>query len=160
MAGRTKSVEIADRDGHEPIGRLINLTAKAMRSHYDLVMTEAGSTFAFWTVLAVLETRGPMIQRQLAELLSVEGPTLTRSLSMMEDQDLVARERTGEDRRAAMVRTTEAGHALFVKLRRAMAQANQALLDGVTAEELAGLRTGLARIRDNSRGAARRSRTR
>ncbi|GAA0538110.1 hypothetical protein GCM10010172_19250 [Paractinoplanes ferrugineus] len=160
MAGRTRDVDIADRDEQEPVGRLINLTAKAMRSHYDLVMAESGSTFAFWTVLAVLETRGPMIQRQLAESLSIEGPTLTRSLSMMEGQGLVARERTGEDRRATMVRTTAAGHALFVKLRRAMAEANRTLLDGVTAEELAGLRTSLTRIRDNSRAAGRRSRLR
>src|SRR5690349_11734412 len=75
---RTKeTVTVAKTSEEEPLGRLINLTAKAMRSHYDMQMAEAGSTFSTWTVLATLETRGPMIQRQLAAHLSVEGPTLT-----------------------------------------------------------------------------------
>jgi MarR family transcriptional regulator for hemolysin len=145
----------------EPLGRLINLTAKAMRSHFDLQMAEAGSTFSTWTVLATLEMRGPMIQRQLAAHLSVEGPTLTRSLAMMENLGLVERSRSGADRRATTVQTTDAGRALFIRLRAIMAQSTRTLLDGVTPEEMAVLRSALNRIRQNSRRAdARRHRAR
>lgn len=153
MATKSKAASVTPPETEEPLGRLINLTAKAMRSHFDVQMAEAGSTFATWTVLATLEMRGPMIQRQLAAHLSVEGPTLTRSLAAMESQGLVERNRSGDDRRATTVRTTDAGRALFVRLRAIMGQANRTLLDGVTPEETAVLRSALSRIRGNARRA-------
>lgn len=156
MATKKKAATVTPRDAEEPLGRLITLTAKAMRSHFDTQMAEAGSTFATWTVLATLETQGPMIQRQLAAHLSVEGPTLTRSLAAMESQGLVERNRSGDDRRATTVETTEAGRALFMRLRGIMAQATRTLLDGVTPEELAVLRSALNHIRENSHRAGTR----
>lgn len=158
MATKTKAATVIHpkEPEEEPLGRLINLTAKAMRGHFDMQMAEAGSTFSTWTVLATLEMRGPMIQRQLAAHLSVEGPTLTRSLAAMESQGLVERNRSGADRRATTVQTTDAGRALFIRLRGIMAQSTRTLLDGVTPEEMAVLRTALNRIRDNSRRASAR----
>lgn len=158
MATKTKAATVTrtKEPEEEPLGRLINLTAKAMRSHFDTQMAEAGSTFATWTVLATLELRGPMIQRQLAAHLSVEGPTLTRSLAAMESLGLVERNRSGADRRATTVQTTDAGRALFVRLRGIMAQSTRTLLDGLTADETAVLRSALNRIRDNSRRAGAR----
>src|SRR5262245_34006451 len=156
VATKAKAATFAPLETEEPIGRLITLTSKAMRSHFDMQMAEAGSTFSTWTVLATLEMRGPMIQRQLAAHLSIEGPTLTRSLAAMESLGLVERTRSGDDRRATTVQTTAAGRALFAKLRGIMAQANRTLVDGLTPEETAVLRKALNRIRENSRTASAR----
>ena len=98
-----RAVEVT---GKHTLGGRLNFAAKAMRGYVDHHLSAAGSSFAVWTALFALNAKGPLIQRELAELLNVEGPTLTRHLARMEAQGLVERRRMSADRRAAVVRLT------------------------------------------------------
>src|ERR1700691_299526 len=59
------------------VGPHLRIAAKSARMLLERHLTQAGASFGTWTVLAVLESAGPMIQRVLAASLGIEGPTLT-----------------------------------------------------------------------------------
>jgi MarR family transcriptional regulator, transcriptional regulator for hemolysin len=128
-------------DVRHTVGRLLSFAAKAARGDVEHRLSAAGSGFAVWTALYALRAKGPLIQRELAALLNVEGPTLTRRLARMEAQGLVERHRTSADRRAAEVRLTPAGEAAYDRLASLVAASGATLLRGFSpreAEEFAG----------------------
>lgn len=131
------------------VGRQLHLTSKAARAFLTGRLAEVGATFGVWSILANLHTYGPMIQRELAARLSIEGPTLTRYLTQMDADGLVSRARNAEDRRAATVAITEAGQARYRKLEAVAVQGHAQLLDGFTDAEAAQLRDMLTRIERN-----------
>jgi MarR family transcriptional regulator for hemolysin len=135
----------------ESIGRHLNLAAKSARAFHSQRLAEVGATFGTWTILASLHTVGPMIQRELAERLSIEGPTLTRHLVRMESGGLIRRERSTADRRAATVELTETGRRTYHRLAQIAVDGSAQLLRGFSADEVAQLREMLIRIQQNTR---------
>jgi MarR family transcriptional regulator for hemolysin len=101
----------------------------------------------------MLEGRGPMIQRVLAENLGIEGPTLTRHLDRLEELGLVRRDRSGADRRYALVSLTDSGRALYHELDAVAREANAQLLAGFSDAEIAVLKGMLRRLTSNAAGA-------
>jgi MarR family transcriptional regulator for hemolysin len=113
-------------------------------------LTQAGASFGTWTVLAVLENAGPMIQRVLAAALGIEGPTLTRHLDRLEELGLIRRNRDGADRRYALVELTPAGRTLCHELDTIARAANDELLSGFSEDETAQLKSMLQRLTRNA----------
>jgi MarR family transcriptional regulator for hemolysin len=132
------------------IGRHLHLTAKAARAFHARRLAEAGSSYGIWTVLASLRSGGPMIQRELAERMSIEGPTLARYLNAMESDGLIRRRRSETDRRAATVELTREGTATFRRLEKVALEGHAQLLRGFTADEVAALGDMLTRIERNT----------
>jgi MarR family transcriptional regulator for hemolysin len=123
-------------DDEHAVGRRLGRAAKAARAYHEQRLAAAGSSFATWTALFALRRRGPLIQRRLAELLGVEGPTLTRHLARMEAEGLVERRRTSEDRRAALVRLTERGEETYERLAGIVRAGADTLLRGFSEREV------------------------
>lgn len=134
----------------DSIGRHLFLASKAARTFHTHRLSTAGATFGVWTILAALRRGGPMIQRELAGRLSIEGPTLTRYLARMESDGLVHRTRSDHDRRAATVELTAAGEAAYRRLEAVAADGHRLLLRGFSAEETATLLDMLLRIERNA----------
>jgi MarR family transcriptional regulator, transcriptional regulator for hemolysin len=118
------------------LGRRLNFAAKSARSYLEQHLSDAGSSFAVWTALFALKAQGPLIQRELAEVLGVEGPTLTRHLARMEAEGLIERRRTSADRRAAIVHLTDAGEAMHERLSAIVSASGDIVLKGFTPEEI------------------------
>lgn len=135
------------------VGPHLRVAAKSARMLLERHLTQAGASFGTWTVLAVLEGAGPMIQRALAASLSIEGPTLTRHLDRLEELGLIRRNRDGADRRYALVELTPAGRTLCHELDAIARVANDELLSGFSEDETAQLKSMLQRLtRNASRG--------
>jgi MarR family transcriptional regulator for hemolysin len=118
------------------LGRQLNFAAKAARGYMEQHLATAGSSFAVWTALFALKAKGPLIQRELADMLGVEGPTLTRHLARMEAEGLIVRRRTSSDRRAAVVDMTDAGRQMFDRLSAVVSASGEHVLDGFSPEEI------------------------
>jgi MarR family transcriptional regulator for hemolysin len=136
------------------VGRHLTLAAKAARAFLEQLLNEAGASYGVWSVLAALTTSGPLIQRELAEHLSIEGPTLTRHLAQMERRGLVTRQRSNTDRRAATVALTEAGEQMWQRLTNVATDCHRQMIGDFTAEEIDALRGMLVRIQQNAQKAA------
>ena len=62
-------------------------------------------------ILHLLDTEGPILQRDLQARLGVKSGSLSEILSKLEREGLIARETDPRDRRRVIVRMTDAGRA-------------------------------------------------
>ena len=70
--------------------------------------TPQGVTSAHMPVLAVLEVE-PRTLSELAEIMSVSGPTMSNTITALETRGWIVRDRSAADRRLVHIALTEAG---------------------------------------------------
>jgi MarR family transcriptional regulator for hemolysin len=133
----------------EPIGLLLARTAKVVSRAFDDALTEAGGSLPTWLVLVSLNGQEHGAQRELAEAVGIEGPTLTHHLNRMEADGLVTRRRDPDNRRVHRVALTDEGEAAFRRLLRTVAAFDARLRAGFSDRELRALRGVLDRLRTN-----------
>jgi len=86
---------------------------RKLRSFFDARVAEKGLTLARARTLFALFRRGSLTQKELAEELEIETPTLVRLLDAMEKQNLIERRSDETDRRAKRIHMTQAGLKTF-----------------------------------------------
>jgi MarR family transcriptional regulator for hemolysin len=133
----------------EPIGLELARTAKAVSRAFDDALAELGASLPTWLVLVSLVAGRHGAQRDLAEAVGVEGPTLSHHLNRMEAAGLITRARDPANRRVHQVELTAAGQATFQRLVDPVTGFDQRLRRGFSDDELDGLRGLLARLRAN-----------
>ena len=133
-----------------PIGTLVSATAKLLTREFDAALAAVGGSRSTWLVLQSLKATGHRTQGELADAVGVRQPTLSHHLDGLERQGLVRRERTADNRRVQTVTVTEAGEALFLRLRRAAGAFDGRLRAGLDDVEVAELRRLLAQLAENA----------
>ena len=124
----------------EPIGLQLSRTAKLVSRAFDDALAEAGGSLPVWLVLVSLKSQTHGAQRQIAEEIGIEGPTLTHHLNKMETAGLVTRRRDPANRRVHQVELTPAGEELFVALLEKVVAFDQRIRDGLSERQLEQLR--------------------
>jgi len=132
-----------------PVGMNLARTAKAVTQAFDAAMVEAGGTLPVWVTLLSVKSRELANQRELAGMIGIQGATLTHHLNAMETQGLLTRRRDPDNRRVHQVVLTEAGEAMFEKLRLAAVAFDKRLRAGLDEAGLAEFAEVLARLRAN-----------
>src|SRR3954447_8418685 len=133
-----------------PIGLLVSATAKLLSREFDAALAAVGGSRPTWLVLLSLQTAGHRTQGELAGAAAIRQPTLSHHLDGLERDGLVRRERTADNRRVQRVTVTEAGEALFLRLRRAAGAFDGRLRAGLEDAEVAELRRLLAQLAENA----------
>ena len=110
--------------------------SRRWRTRLDERLRQTGLTQARWIVLLQLSRGGEMSQRDLAERIGVEGPTLVRVLDKLEDQGLVARRACEDDRRVKRIDLTPAARPVLDEITRISTQLRQELLADVPGAEI------------------------
>jgi len=136
--------------GDLPIGVLVARTAKALDRAFDDSLSAVGGSAATWLVLSSLKDGEHRTQGELAAAVGVRSPTLTHHLDRLARAGLVTRGPDPANRRVQRVALTEAGEALFVRLRRSAAAFDGRLKAGLDDDEIALLRRLLAQLVENS----------
>jgi MarR family transcriptional regulator for hemolysin len=137
-------------DAAEPIGLFVTRRGRELSRSFEAALAGAGSSLATWLVLTSLAGGMHQSQREIAEELGIEGPTLTHHLNRMEAAGFVTRERNPADRRAHDVTMTAAGNQAFRSLIAIAQDFDARLRIGFTDRELATLRRLLQRLVENS----------
>ena len=119
-----------------PIGLRLARTARVATQAFERAMTEAGGSASAWQVLLLIRSRRWGTQSALAEAMGVTGATLTHHLNAMESQGLVRRWRDDGNRRVQNVELTDAGTALFDRLRSVAVAHDARLRSGLSDEEI------------------------
>lgn len=132
-----------------PVGMNLARTAKAVTQAFDASMVEAGGTLPVWVTLLSVKSRELANQRELAGMIGIQGATLTHHLNAMETQGLLTRRRDPDNRRVHQVVLTEAGEAMFEKLRLAAVAFDKRLRAGLDEARLAEFAEVLAKLRAN-----------
>jgi MarR family transcriptional regulator for hemolysin len=108
-----------------------------------------GLDYPRWRVLAVLQEHSGATMGRLADLTSVDRTTLTRTLGLMEEARLVARQERESDRRSLVISLTPKGRRMFARILPLTLAETDRALTGFSSAEIAALRDRLKRIADN-----------
>lgn len=93
-------------------------TARAWRQGIDRQLKDLGVSQAGWmTIAMVAKATEPPSQKQLADLLGVEGPTVVAMVDRLVTAKMVVREASLLDRRVKLIRLTPAGDALYARVK-------------------------------------------
>lgn len=132
-----------------PIGMELSRTTKALAQAFDASLGEAGGSLPVWLTLLSIKSQASANQRELAGMIGIQGATLTHHLNAMEKQGLLTRRRDPANRRMHQVELTEAGEALFLRLRGVAVSFDRRLRAGITDERVDQLSVTLAALRAN-----------
>lgn len=142
-----------------PLGLTLAQTAKVVGRAFDDALAAAGGSTPVWLVLITLKTRPVSNQREIAEAVGIQGATLTHHLNAMESDGLLTRRRDPSNRRVHRVELTDAGEAMFHRLREAAVAFDRRLHGDLTDAEVSRFEHILARLRENVAGAGDRPAT-
>jgi MarR family transcriptional regulator for hemolysin len=105
-------------DMQERFSAALHNSARAWRQALDRRIKYLGVSQASWLTIAVIaRAKSPLSQSELADRLAVEGATMVAMTDRLVKAGLVRREPSATDRRIKRVVLTEAGAALFSKVK-------------------------------------------
>lgn len=121
----------------ERFGFVLSRLARSWRSHLDQRLASQGISYARWVTLIYLQRGGEgMQQKELADYMGIEAPTLVRTLDRLERLDLIERRPHPQDRRAKSVHLTEAACRDLEAFTEAASDIRADLLTGVSDADL------------------------
>jgi DNA-binding MarR family transcriptional regulator len=112
-------------------------------------MSERGASLWNWILLRQAVENARSSQRELADLMHIEPPTLVRHLDQLADEGLVERRRDERDRRVIRVSITAAGRRRLKELSQVQADFDQELRSLLSEHEIEVLGTTLMRIHEH-----------
>ncbi|ALG73182.1 MarR family transcriptional regulator [Azospirillum thiophilum] len=116
------------------------------------VLADSGfSTSAIAPLMLLAELGDGMRQRELADEMAVEGPSLVRLLDGLEVAGLLERREDSSDRRAKTLHMTDAGRNLLVQVNEALNDIRQRLIADATESDVEACYRVLAMIEANAK---------
>ncbi|QDB99427.1 MarR family winged helix-turn-helix transcriptional regulator [Mesorhizobium sp. 8] len=132
-----------------PIGMDLFRTTKVLSQAFEARLAEAGGGLPAWLTLLSVKSQASANQRELADMIGIQGATLTHHLNAMEKQGLLTRRRDPANRRVHRVELTDAGEALFLHLRDVAVAFDKQLRAGIPDDRIAQVAATLATFRAN-----------
>ncbi len=113
----------------EQLGFTLGETYRLWRGLLDKRLRPLGLSQASWLVLLHLSRRGDgKVQKELAEWLGIEGPTLVRQLDRMAKDGWIERRESVQDRRAKTVHLTKRARSVIQKINQVATKLRSELL--------------------------------
>ena len=139
-------------DFQNNIGFIVNKTAKAFVKALDSELREkVGVTVGQWKVMVMLINQDGLTQKEIAERLGLEGPTLIPIIDKMEKDDLVVRKVDPLDRRNNKIYRTEKANELWNEMLKCAVKVRQVSLKDIPEENIDITKNVLERVYQNLR---------
>lgn len=136
MSSDTARVWFVDRrPALPPIGLRLARVAHVVTEAFERAMADAGGSASAWQVLLLVRSEQWDTQSRMAQAMGITGATLTHHLNGLERQGLVRRWREDNNRRVQRAALTDAGEALFQRLRHVALRHDERLRSGLTDAE-------------------------
>lgn len=128
------------------IGRLLYLAHRATHDELDRRLEAHGASLWHWLLLRKASDAAGASQRELAERMGIEPPTLVRHLDKLTDEGLVERRTDPDDRRVVRVVVTPAGRQRLAELHPVVHELDEELRGILTKRDVEVLTRALPRI--------------
>lgn len=109
---------------------------RKLRAAFDALVREHGMTLSRARVFRKLSRRDGINQRELADELELETPTLVRILDAMEAQNFIERRAALSDRRAKQIFMTESGKVVAADVEALATGVRGDILEGISDEDV------------------------
>ena len=133
---------------------LLTILGEQSSRHIRDVLAEHGLKPRQLRILDLLADRGPIGQRELAELMGIDHSVLVNLLNPLEDARLIKRERDTADRRRHVVTIATAGQRRLKQADQAFCDAEDAFFSALSTNERDQLHRLLSGVRDTAPPAA------
>lgn len=139
---------LPDPTPQERFSTALHATARSWRIALDARLKDLGVGQSGWLTIAILaKSKSELSQRALADQLGVEGPSVVSMLDRLEAAGLVLRTPCSTDRRVKLVHLTDAGRALYAKVRKQADAFRASVLGDVPPAQLAAATALLEHLR-------------
>ena len=139
-------------DFQNTIGFIVNRTAKAFVKALDSELREkVGVTVGQWKVMVMLINQDGLTQKEIAERLGLEGPTIIPIIDKMEKDDLVVRKVDPSDRRNNKIYRTEKANELWNEMLKCATKVRQVSLKDIPEVNIGITKKTLEHINQNLR---------
>jgi MarR family transcriptional regulator, transcriptional regulator for hemolysin len=128
------------------IGRLLFLTHRAVHDELDRRLGQHGASLWNWVLLKEAANAEGASQRELAQHMRIEPPTLVRHLDKLTDEGLVERRPDPADRRVVRVVVTDKGLARLAELHEVVHELDDELRGILTKRDVEVLSRALPRV--------------
>ncbi len=128
------------------IGRLLFLAHRSVHDELDRRLSEHGASLWNWVLLKEAANADGASQRQLAQHMRIEPPTLVRHLDKLAEQGLVERRPDPDDRRVVRVVITATGRARLAELHAIVHELDDELRGILTKRDVEVLSRALPRV--------------
>jgi MarR family transcriptional regulator for hemolysin len=110
--------DLSAADLQQRFSSALHNTARSWRQAIDARLKDLGISQAGWMAIAmVAKAPEALSQKQLADLLAVEGPTIVAMIDRLVAAGLVERVPSALDRRVKLIHLTDAGRTLYDKVK-------------------------------------------
>ena len=133
----------------ESIGLLANQTNRKMVRYVNLKLKSYDITLEQWVVLVMLTKEDRMNQKQLAQKVEKDQPTLARILDILERKKLIERLSIKEDRRSFSVYITDLGRNLKEEVATFLEDEFKKMLVGISEAKIDIYREVMMQINNN-----------
>ncbi len=133
----------------ESTGALLGHICRLHHARAHMLLDALGLYRGQPRLLHKLEKQEGLTHTELAELLNVTPPTITKMVQRMEQRGFVARREDPEDQRISRVYLTSAGRAVLSDMHQALDALDEESLAGFTLEERVLLRRLLLQVYQN-----------
>ena len=131
------------KERDENLWKLYHKTACCFRGYNSKTWNRTDVTMPQMKVLFTLAHKGELTVSSIAKALRVKAPNITFILDRLEEQELVSRTRSREDRRLVSINLISKGQKLIDELMREKYESFQKVLEKMTGEEKKALLRGL-----------------
>lgn len=136
------------------VGGFINRASRLLQRIGDSRLEPLGVVSGQLPVLALLKDGAELSQKELAQLVGIEQPTMAQTLARMERDGLVARRPHPEDKRSSLFSLTPLAVSKMPEIMELLKAGNEEALAGFTPEERALFLGLLKRFIENLEAAA------
>jgi DNA-binding MarR family transcriptional regulator len=133
----------------DPIGQALTLAARRHRARQAAMLAEIGLFPGQDQVLKALVEQDGRTMGEIAELLHIRPPTVSKMVARMSAQDLLARKGIAEDARLVAVFISDEGKRRAELLERIARKAEKEALKGLDDKDVRRLRRLLRRVARN-----------
>ena len=121
---------------HHSLGYWTSLIARTMEADLNKRMSGYGITRVAWAVLGAMHFDGKKTPSELATFLRIDRAAITRLLDKLEAQELIARKRTGCDRRSVSLLVTPKGEILAATIEQESSAVNAQFTTGLNPKDI------------------------
>ncbi len=141
---------------HERLGSNLALTARLMRTRLDERLAPLGLNQTKWLILLYLWRKGGIMpQKDIADCIGVEGPTVVRALDSLERVRFIERREQPADRRTKDVCLTPEASTVLDEITTVTERFRQEIWAGVSDEDLAAYERVIAVLHRNLNASSR-----
>ncbi|GFE62425.1 MarR family winged helix-turn-helix transcriptional regulator [Geobacter sp. AOG2] len=138
-----------DQTLENSVGFIMTRTTLRYKNELGRRLKPYGVTPEQWVTLHRLREQDGLTQKELADQIFKDQPTITRILDKLEQKQLIRRSASPEDRRVFRVHLTDQGRHLQEQLMAVSQQVREEAGQGITERELTALKATLNKIWSN-----------